>query len=162
MPIEQQLFPGVSAEKSRTYHKLNMNSMSRYDVNWLNQRSTDQVDEFLPSMNSSNLMTNEMKTSRASQLEQQKSSSKVADDKVGPDRWISRTIRIGQELEHPNLKKRLKQKKLIQTIEDEQLANPENNQSLLKNVLHKGYWKYKPEHFKELQQKISQSKKKFS
>ena len=95
-----------------------------------------------------------MKTSRTSNLDQQKSSSKIAEEKVGPDRWISRTIRIGQELEHPNLKKRHKQKKLIQTIEDEQLANPENNQSLLKNVLHKGYWKYKPEHFQEAQNNV--------
>jgi hypothetical protein len=28
--------------------------------------------------------------------------------------------------------------------------------------LHKGYWKYKPEHFAELQQKISKGKKKAS
>ena len=36
-----------------------------------------------------------MKTSRTSNLDQQKSSSKIAEEKVGPDRWISRTIRIG-------------------------------------------------------------------
>jgi hypothetical protein len=115
-----------------------MNSMSnsKYDVNWLNQRSTEtEIEDFLPSGHTSIHKTHTTfgpmdmhnSTSRGSRFDMQKSTSKVADEKVGPDRWISRTIRIGQELEHPNLKKRYKQKKLIQTIEDEQLANPENN-----------------------------------
>ena len=35
---------------------------------------------------------------------------------------------------------------MIGTIEEESLARKENLHSL-KNVLHKGYWKYRPEHY---------------
>ena len=44
--------------------------------------------------------------------------STVAEKKLGPDRWIGRTINIGQELTHPNIKGRAAQYKKIRNSED--------------------------------------------
>lgn len=50
--------------------------------------------------------TSIMREGSGSRYENEKSSTRIAEEKVGPDRWISRTIRIGKELEHPNVKKK--------------------------------------------------------
>jgi len=83
-----------------------------------------------------------------------RTTDEVAEKKIGPDRWIGRTINIGQELTHPNIKGKATQQKKIKRIEDAQLANPNNDQVMLKNVFHKGYWKYKPEHFQDAQNNV--------
>ena len=36
-----------------------------------------------------------------------------------------------------------------------------NNTNMLKSVLHKGYWKYKPEHFAEQEDSIDSAKKSY-
>ena len=69
------------------------------------------------------------------------------DDRVGPMKWINRTINIGPELQLPTERQKVNQRKKIGTIETASLARKENLHSL-KNVLHKGYWKYRPEHYR--------------
>lgn len=70
--------------------------------------------------------------------------------------WVSRTTNIGAELALPSIKRKLEQKKKISQIEQDHMAK--GNQYILKEVLRKGYWKYKPEHFFRAQRAVEERK----
>lgn len=72
----------------------------------------------------------------------------VADQKVGPDRWISRTGHIGEELRSPMEKRIKNQKSVVTHAQEMPLLQPSMSEAL-KHILHQGYWRFKSPHYKE-------------
>ena len=67
---------------------------------------------------------------------------------VNRNYWTSRTYNIGEHLAKPIEKQLKKRRDELHAIEEEQLANGKHSH-ILKNVLHRGYWKYKKEHYRD-------------
>lgn len=62
--------------------------------------------------------------------------------------WVSRTKHIGDELAPASIKKLKGQKKKLAEVEEECLSK-QNAAKVLKHVLHRGFWKYKKEHYQD-------------
>ena len=68
------------------------------------------------------------------------------------DRWGEKAMNIGMDIEQGDYKHRMQMKGLAERENHQlMLANEMHNTVLLKGVLHKGYWKYKPKHYAEQQ-----------
>ena len=77
-----------------------------------------------------------------------KSIDQIADEKVGPDRWISRTGYIGSELSDPMANHVKNQKSVVVRALEKPLLQPDTSEAL-KYILHTGYWRFKPEHYQQ-------------
>lgn len=62
-------------------------------------------------------------------------------------RWTQRTKHLGQELAAGQAQRVRERRKLIKQIEERQLASSVNA-GFLKNLFHRGFWKYKKSHYK--------------
>ena len=67
---------------------------------------------------------------------------------MGPDRWISRTGHIGSELSDPQAHRVRKQKSVVVHTLEKPMLQPETSEAL-KHIDHTGYWRFKPEHYKQ-------------
>jgi len=104
---------------------------------------------------------NQTERARPSALQDHSKFGTTKEEQRANNRWISRTKHIGDELTSPSVKLKSQRKKGIHELENTQfvIANEMHNTSMLKSVLHKGYWKYKPEHFAEQEDSIDSAKK---
>lgn len=67
---------------------------------------------------------------------------------MGPDRWVTRTGHIGDELVHPMHRLTKHRISVVENTQQRQLLHPTISEAL-KHVLHKGYWRFKPQHYRE-------------
>ena len=74
--------------------------------------------------------------------------------------WTQRTKNIGNELQSPMLKLLHKRKGEIHAIEENTLSNAKHSR-MIKEVLHRGYWMYKKEHYMKQHDKANNAYKDF-